>query len=485
VERRLLQVVGEHLDFTHDRIREVAYDLVLLPHRKLLHAAVARALETRHAEDLGPYALALGRHHYASEAWERAWPYLTEAGNGAAARHAHREAVACFEQALIAIGHLPPSRDLIERSIDLRFQLRQSCVPLRDHRRILEHLRDAEAAARALNDQVRLGWSLVYRIHGLLLAGDCPGALEAGFHALVVADEASDGELQESANFYLGQVHHWVGNYQAGAELLRQNVTALETELARQGRLARHVVTSRTFLAWCLAELGAFEEAITRAEEAIQAAEKQAGAYELVHAYSGAGLVHLRRGDADRAITASARAVELCRGRDFSALWAIPASILGPASTLAGRAAEAIPLLEEAAEIAASLAAPVLGFLAEAYLAAGRAQEAWATAQRAVELADQRSEQGWKAWTLRTLGDIAATQETSAESADAHYRSALALADQCGMRPLAAHCHLGISKLYWRTGKREQAREHLTTATAMYREMGMTNWLEKAEAELS
>ena len=52
------------------------------------------------------------------------------------------------------------------------------------------------------------------------------------------------------------------------------------------------------------------------------------------------------------------------------------------------------------------------------------------------------------------------------------------------MRPLVAHCHLGLGKLYRRTGKREQAQEHLTTATTMYREMDMRFWLEKAEAEL-
>jgi hypothetical protein len=48
-----------------------------------------------------------------------------------------------------------------------------------------------------------------------------------------------------------------------------------------------------------------------------------------------------------------------------------------------------------------------------------------------------------------------------------------------------AHCHLGLGALFQRTGKREQAREHPTSATAMYREMGMTYWLEKAETEMS
>jgi hypothetical protein len=61
---------------------------------------------------------------------------------------------------------------------------------------------------------------------------------------------------------------------------------------------------------------------------------------------------------------------------------------------------------------------------------------------------------------------------------------ALALAEPRGMRPLVAHCHLGLGKLYRRTGTREQAQEHLTTATTMYREMDMRFWLEKAEAEV-
>jgi hypothetical protein len=53
------------------------------------------------------------------------------------------------------------------------------------------------------------------------------------------------------------------------------------------------------------------------------------------------------------------------------------------------------------------------------------------------------------------------------------------------MRPLVAHCHLGLGKLYRRTDKREQAREHLATATTKYRGMGMTYWLEKAESEMA
>ena len=79
-------------------------------------------------------------------------------------------------------------------------------------------------------------------------------------------------------------------------------------------------------------------------------------------------------------------------------------------------------------------------------------------------------------------GDIAAA--AGAEDAEGYYRHALALAEPRGMRPLVAHCHLGLGKMHHRMGNPGQAQEHLTTAMAMFREMGMTYWLEQAEAEM-
>jgi tetratricopeptide (TPR) repeat protein len=91
---------------------------------------------------------------------------------------------------------------------------------------------------------------------------------------------------------------------------------------------------------------------------------------------------------------------------------------------------------------------------------------------------------GFAAHARHLLGDIATYPERfNANSGEAHYRQALKLAEPRGMRPLIAHCHLGLGKLYRRTGKREEAKEHLATATTMYREMDMRFWLEQAEAK--
>jgi tetratricopeptide (TPR) repeat protein len=123
--------------------------------------------------------------------------------------------------------------------------------------------------------------------------------------------------------------------------------------------------------------------------------------------------------------------------------------------------------------------------LGEACLLVGRVDDARRLASRALELSQGRREQGDEAWALWLLAEIAARQEApDAPKSERRYQEAFARAADLGMRPLVGHCHLGLGKLYHRTGKREQACEHLAAATTMYREMDMRFWLEKAEAEM-
>ena len=87
---------------------------------------------------------------------------------------------------------------------------------------------------------------------------------------------------------------------------------------------------------------------------------------------------------------------------------------------------------------------------------AGRLEEAHTLAERTLALARQHQERGHQAYALRLLGDIAARREPSeVEQAEAHYRQALALAEELGMRPLQAHCHRGLGVLYAETVQRE------------------------------
>src|SRR5260370_16239465 len=114
--------------------------------------------------------------------------------------------------------------------------------------------------------------------------------------------------------------------------------------------------------------------------------------------------------------------------------------------------------------------------------AQGRLHTAVSHAREALAFTRRLGARGGEAPALCLAGDVASTG--GAEDAPGYYREALALAGELGMRPLAAHCHLGLGKLYRRTGKREQAQEHLRTATTMYSDMEMRFWLEQAEAQM-
>jgi len=93
---------------------------------------------------------------------------------------------------------------------------------------------------------------------------------------------------------------------------------------------------------------------------------------------------------------------------------------------------------------------------------------------------------GNEAYALRLLGEIAARREPpERERAEAHYRQAHALAEELGMRPLMAHCHLGLGKLYGKSGRRAEARAELSVAVDLYRAMEMTFWLPQTEAALA
>ena len=104
-------------------------------------------------------------------------------------------------------------------------------------------------------------------------------------------------------------------------------------------------------------------------------------------------------------------------------------------------------------------------------------------APRALESARQAGEVGIVARASWLVGAAAtALDSPAATEAIEAYRDAAAMAERIGMRPLTAHCHFGLGKVYQRTGKRQEAQEHLATATTIYREMGMTYWLERAQA---
>jgi tetratricopeptide (TPR) repeat protein len=478
--------------FKHAVIQDVAYNSLLVQRRKALHRAVGEAIEELYPDRLEEHYTELAHHFSQGEIWDKACFYWRHAGARVFARSALREAMACFEQALTALHYVPENQAQREQAIALRLDMRNVLIALGDFRRMFALLSEAETLARALEDQHRLGWVSAYLNPYFFNLGDQDRAIETGQRALTIARASGDFALEMMATFFSGLPYMSRGDYQQGAYYHRRNVEALTGGWLRErfGKPGLPSVFCRAFLAWGLAELGEFVEGLVYGTEAVQIAKTGDQPFTLGHAYFGAGMLHIRKGDFQPAIAALEQGLRICQTGDVQLVLPWVASSLGYVYALGGRLREALPLLEQAVEQNASMQQlayyPLwIAHLSEAYLLSGRLEDACQRAEQALALSRDYKQRGHEAQGMRLLGEIAAHRvPPEVEQAEAFYRQAIALADDLSMRPLLAHCHFGLGILYNRIGRPEQSHTELSAAIEMYRAMAMTFWLERAETAL-
>jgi class 3 adenylate cyclase/tetratricopeptide (TPR) repeat protein len=472
--------------FKHALTHEVAYGSLLHDRRRQLHAAIVEAMEHHYAGRLSEQAERLAHHAVRGEAWEKAVTHLWQAGRNARARSAYRQAVAFLEQAVETLTRLPDTAENAALGIDLICRdLSDPLVILDETQRLLKHLREAARLAEKVGDRARLANVLARTLWPLRADGQYARAVEIGERALALAKEVGDARLKALAGMELSSLH----DTRLAEALLTEALFALDSLPAGTSDpdsvwLRRRILEN---LARVMTTTGRYQEAVAHGEEALRMAEDLGHSAPIAWTLGRLGRVYCCRGDVNRAIDLCTRSLALARERGVHNVIQWSSASLGVAYTLDGRTTEAVARLEEAVaagESTSSLDPYTLVSLGHAYLSAGRSEDASRCAREALVMCRQRTRRDVEADALHLIGDLAARREPASEEAMTHYRQALALADELGMRPLVAHCHLGLGKLYLRTGKREQAQEHLTTATTMYREMDMRFWLEKAEAEV-
>ena len=477
--------------FKHALTHEVTYGNLLQERRRELHARIVEVIERLHGDRLTDHVERLAYHALRGGLWDKAVTYLREGSIRAARRSAYTEALTSFEEALRALAHLPTSPEAKIQAIDLRLDSRAVLAPLGQYGRILDYMREAEALARELGDRRRLGLVLADIGARLKNVGDHERAIDASRQALDIANELADAGLQIEAKYRLAQGHFAVGELSQAIVLFMEAVQALadESVVHRAPLPSFFAAWPRAWLGLAFSHLGRFSEALEHAEESIRIAQGADHPPTLIEAHGALGGVSLERGDLHTALRVFEQGVALLRARGFGD--ANMLSGLGYAYTLSGRLSEGLLLLEEAAGIEGSISAMGLGRavrisrLAEAYLLAGRTDEALDQARSAVDLAREHKERANEAAGLRVLAETMASGDPlDAKVAGEQYTASLALAKRLGMRPLIAHCHLGLGKLHARTDKLQEAQEQLRNAAAMYREMGMQFWLERAEARM-
>ena len=268
--RRILREVGRGYDFTHDLLRDAAYDSVPPARRWLLHRRLAQGLELVHADDLDGFAGQLAEQYDRSDQPDRALRFYARAAEHASRLFAHADAVRMRRRCLELIASRPAGVDRDELELDT---LRAMAPPLNAlhgyaSRELQSALQRAEHLAGALGRRETQLVCLVGLFASSFVQGATAESQRIGARAL---------ELAQSAPDLVGQAHFAYGGAAASLGRLTESVHHLELacELSVGDSLSvgtRSEVHSRAWMAHPLWLLGRESDAVAAAEQAVKQA---------------------------------------------------------------------------------------------------------------------------------------------------------------------------------------------------------------------
>src|SRR5262249_1638759 len=221
--------------FKHALTHEVTYGGLLEDRRCALHRQIMETIERLDPDRKAEHIEQLAHHAFRGEVWAKAVPYLRQAGAKAFARSFLREALAYFAQALTAPPHLPETRETPDAAIDVRCDLRSSLFPTAEFGRIEGYLREAEAFAKSLDDQRRLGWVSSYMCtHSMWTGGHAAEAGALARRVEGIGETLADLPLQIAAQYYLLLACFNAGDYRGTEDHCRRLIQLLAGEGFRE-----------------------------------------------------------------------------------------------------------------------------------------------------------------------------------------------------------------------------------------------------------
>jgi len=470
--------------FKHALTEDVAYVSLTQDTRQQLHGRLVEAIETAYAGRLEEHVEELARHAMRAKRWNEAFVYNREAAKKAHGRSAYPAAIARFDNALTALDHLPDDEARLVDKMSIRLEKRTALWPLGRHDELEKRVREAGDLAERAGDTLRLAYVHNYLTAHYWQKGEHARAIEHGEKAIALAERSGDFSALYTSIEHLGLAFNARGEFEQQVEIHRRAVEALTGPPAYQlhGMAGYPAAITRGFLAWGLAELGEFDEALDRAREGVDIASELNSAMSTVWVTDYLALTHLRRGEFDQAIALAEPNFELCERAEVQLLMTITSGILGLAFSAASRHSDAIRLLEVAVR-AENLRHHPEGsgypfvWLADAYLRAARLTEAREAAARAVDIARKQDERGHAAWARFTQAEIERANRSPIANVTSAYEIALDLAARSAMRPLAALCHLGLALANVEIDGAKAGGKSLSEARESFRALGMKHWL--------
>ena len=476
--------------FKHALTLEVAYQGVLRERRRTLHKRVLETLERQWAGRETEKIELFAHHASRAELWDRAGRYLYQAGERAFAHARYQAGIGFLQAAVDALDRLGDVADLTLK-LDACLELWSARLTLHTYDGLGDLGEKAAALARSLNDGPRLAQVQVRQAQAVAYSCVIPGTLESGIEkAREAFDRADPGDVRTRsyAQFIIGHACRELGRITEAVQGFGTGI-ALFDSLERYGQEPGLVFPIYVSLrAWCSeaqATLGDFDQALESARQALRVATDIHHVNSLCVASAYLGYVHVLRGEFESSVPLLERALAITSEQNLPRRADEASPYLAYALVLLGKSQECLQCLARTVPSSTGAKPPWHGYgamRARAYLAADCRDEAYGEIRHGLVAATERNARGYRGPLLRLEAELLAQADPA--GARQRFEEALALGGELGMRPLVADCYVGLAKVTRRSGKSDDAEHHFQTAITLYREMGMTYWLEKAEVEM-
>jgi tetratricopeptide (TPR) repeat protein len=465
--------------FKHALVRDAAYASLLKTHRRVLHRAIAAALTEGSSATVEMQLEVLALHYTEAGDTEPALAAWQRAGEQAASRSAHEEAIGHLRQALALLATLPESAERNAREIALLFALATSVIRTRslahpDFEAVIER---AEVLCEAIGDRAQLVWVLASRANYHVNRGELDRGIALAEQGLELARQTGARAPLVNPRSVLGQALFYRGNFAASLEHLRHAVAA-------DGEPVSSV-------AWCSWLLGYPDRALQQVREAVEF-ERLRSLY-LGEALVSETVVHWMRGDA-ACQQEAAREVIALGGATDPFMRGVGGAFHAAAVAAAGAGemalAEITDALAQAAGTGSQAGAPVLiQLLATVQQAAGQSAEALATLEMALAVSAQTGQPFHDAELNRLKGEITLIEsgESSGERediAETCFRRALEIARRQEAKSLELRAATSLARLWQHQGKRDAACALLAPVYGWFTEGFDTRDLKDAKALL-
>jgi DNA-binding SARP family transcriptional activator/tetratricopeptide (TPR) repeat protein len=315
--RRILREFRDGYDFSHDLLRDAAYEQVSPPKRWLLHRRIAQGLELLHAEDTDAVSAQLAQQYARGGRPGRAVAYYQRAVNVAAGMFAHAEAIRLGKEALSIARGLPDGRDRDRQELAV---LEAMAAPLNarygySSADLQQALERSIHLAESLGRRDSLLTGLVALWTSRFVQGRIAEGYQASARALALVDPGS--ELSGPAHFAVGGSAVTLGRPEEGLRHLE-----LAAKLASGAESlsvgTRPDVHGRAWAAHAHWLLGHDDEALAAAGSAIALARAIGHPYSLAVALAYGSITHQMRGDRAELRAAVGELGELCERYGFA-----------------------------------------------------------------------------------------------------------------------------------------------------------------------